>query len=78
MIEKMVNQINLSNNYRRRDMGDYTQRLKVLTETHRFLNKQVDKLEKTGNFKDEELAQMKKQRLNLKDQIDRLQKVNAE
>lgn len=58
-------------------MADYTQRLKVLKETHRFLNKQVDTLEKTGNFKDEELAQMKKQRLKLKDQIDRLQKVNA-
>ena len=58
-------------------MGDYTKRLKWLKETHKFLNKQVDTMEKSGNFKDEELSEMKKKRLKLKDQIERLEKEHA-
>ena len=48
-------------------MGDYTKRLQWLKETHKFLNKQVDTMEKSGNFKDEELSEMKKKRLKLND-----------
>ena len=58
-------------------MGDYTKRLKWLKETHKFLNKQVDTMEKSGNFKDEELSEMKKKRLKLKDQIESLEKEHA-
>jgi len=55
-------------------MSDYTKRLLWLKESHKFLNTQVDKMEKTGNFKDEELSEMKKKRLKLKDQIERIEK----
>ena len=58
-------------------MGDYTKRLQWLKETHKFLNKQVDTMEKSGNFKDEELSEMKKKRLTLKDQIESLEKEHA-
>lgn len=55
-------------------MSDYTKRLHWLKETHKFLNKQVDTMEKTGNFKDEELMEMKKKRLKMKDEIERIEK----
>ena len=35
-------------------------------------------MEKTGRFADEEISEMKRSRLKMKDQIDRLEKVNAE
>ena len=77
MIEKMENWINLNNNYRRRDMGDYTQRLKWLKETHQYLNKKIDTMEKTGKFTDEEISEMKRDRLKMKDEIERLDKEHA-
>ena len=58
-------------------MGDYTKRLQWLKETHRFLYKKVDVMEKIGNFKDEELNEMKKKRLKLKDQIKSMEKEHA-
>ena len=58
-------------------MSDYTKRLHWLKETHRFLNKKVDVMEKIGNFKDEELNEMKKKRLKLKDQIKSMEKEHA-
>ena len=77
MIEKMVNWTNWRNNYRRLDMGDYTQRLKWLRETHAFLNKKIDTMEKTGKFTDEEISEMKRDRLKMKDEIERLEKEHA-
>ena len=77
MIEKMENWINLNNNYRRRDMGDYTQRLKWLKETHQYLNKKIDTMEKTGKFADEQISEMKRDRLRMKDEIERLEKEHA-
>ena len=77
MIEKMENWINLKNNYRRRDMGDYTQRLKWLRETHQYLNKKIDTMEKTGKFSDEQISEMKRDRLKMKDEIERLEKEHA-
>ena len=77
MIEKMENWTNSKNNYRRRDMGDYTQRLKWLRETHQYLNKKIDTMEKTGKFKDEEISEMKRDRLKMKDEIEKLEKEHA-
>ncbi len=48
--------------------------IKVLEERHRTLNKTIDSLEKTGNFSDFKIEVMKKQRLNLKDQIEHYKK----
>jgi len=77
MIEKMENWTNSNNNYRRHSMGDYTQRLKWLRETHQYLNKKIDTMEKTGKFKDEEISEMKRDRLKMKDEIERLEKEHA-
>ena len=77
MTEKMENWTNSKNNYRRRDMGDYTQRLKWLKETHQYLNKKIDTMEKTGKFTDEEISEMKRDRLKMKDEIERLEKEHA-
>ena len=77
MIEKMENWTNSNNNYRRRDMGDYTQRPKWLRETHQYLNKKIDTMEKTGKFTDEEISEMKKDRLKMKDEIEKLEKEHA-
>ena len=77
MIEKMENWTNSKNNYRRRDMGDYTQRLKFLRETHQYLNKKIDTMEKTGKFSDEQISEMKRDRLKMKDEIERLEKEHA-
>lgn len=78
MIEKMENWTNSKNNYRRRDMGDYTQRLKWLRETHSYLNKKIDTMEKTGKFTDPEIAEMKRDRLKMKDEIEKLEKEHVE
>ena len=77
MIEKMENWTNSKNNYRRRDMGDYTQRLKWLRETHQYLNKKIDTMEKTGKFSDEQISEMKRDRLKMKDEIERIEKEHA-
>jgi uncharacterized protein YdcH (DUF465 family) len=50
----------------------YENRIKTLTETHRLLDNQIDQMEKTGNFTDEKLSELKKQRLLYKDEIARL------
>lgn len=48
--------------------------VKVLEERHRTLNKTIDSLEKNGNFSDFKIEVMKKQRLQLKDQIEHYKK----
>lgn len=47
----------------------YENRIKHLEESHRVLNKRIDEMERTGNFKDSEIEDLKKQRLHLKDEI---------
>ena len=47
----------------------YETRIKHLETMHETLNKQIDGMEKTGRFNDATLAQLKKQRLSLKDQL---------
>jgi uncharacterized protein YdcH (DUF465 family) len=49
-------------------------KLKFLIESHKNLNIKIDKMEKSNHFKDEELVELKKQRLFLKDQIEQLEK----
>ncbi len=56
----------------------YENRIKHLTETHRLIDKQIEQLERSGNFKDEALAEMKKKRLQYKDEISRLTKLQWE
>ncbi len=56
----------------------YESRIKHLEESHRLLDKQISDLEKSGNFKDEVLAEMKKRKLQFKDEISRLIKLQWE
>lgn len=56
----------------------YESRIKHLEESHRLLDKQISDLEKSGNFKDEVLAEMKKRKLQYKDEISRLTKLQWE
>ena len=48
--------------------------IKVLEDKHKSLNKTIDNLEKLGNFSDFQIEVMKKQRLQLKDQIEHYKK----
>jgi len=56
----------------------YEGRIKHLEESHRLLDKQISDLERTGNYTDEALSNMKKQKLLLKDEIARLVKLQWE
>jgi uncharacterized protein YdcH (DUF465 family) len=56
----------------------YENRIKHLTETHRLLDKQISDFEKSGNFQDENLSELKKKRLQFKDEIARLTKLQWE
>ena len=47
-------------------------RIKHLEHAHHVLDKRIDGLEKTGVFDDVEMADLKKQRLQLKTQIVKL------
>jgi hypothetical protein len=47
-------------------------RIRHLEQMHAILDKQIDGLESTGAFHDETLSQMKKRRLQIRDQIERL------
>lgn len=49
-------------------------KVKFLKESHKNLNIKIDKMEKSNYFKDEELIELKKQKLFLKDQIEQLEK----
>ena len=77
MIEKMKHWTNWRPNYKEASMGDYTKRLEWLRETHKHLNKKIDTMEKTGHFGDEQISEMKRDRLRLKDEIERLEKEHA-
>jgi len=56
----------------------YENRIKHLEDMHQTLDKQIDGMEKTGKFNDATLAQLKKQRLNLKDQLSELKRKQHE
>ena len=49
-------------------------RLRHLEQAHAALNKQIDGLEKTGRFDDAHLTELKRQKLQLRDQIEDLKR----
>lgn len=51
----------------------YENRLKHLKESHAMLNKKIDGMESTGVFEDNNIHDLKVQRLHLKEEIDKLQ-----
>ena len=53
----------------------YKTRIKHLEETHRVLDKQINQLLSTGVFEDIKIQEMKKQKLQLKDEIRRLNRL---
>lgn len=53
----------------------YENRIKHLKEMHRVLDDQIFKLERSGVYEDTKLHTMKKQKLELKDEIRRMEKL---
>lgn len=51
----------------------YEGRIKHLEQMHAVLDKQIDGMEKTGVFDDTQLHELKKQRLQIRDQLAELQ-----
>ena len=56
----------------------YETRIKHLEEMHRVLDNKIETLEKTGVFEDTKLQEMKKQKLQLKDELRRLNRLQWE
>jgi hypothetical protein len=52
----------------------YEARIKHLEEAHHSLDKRIKNMETTGVFDDEQLHELKKQKLKLKDDIETLKK----
>jgi len=52
----------------------FENRLRHLEEMHTILDRQIDGLESTGAFHDENLNTLKKRRLQIRDQIESLKK----
>ena len=52
----------------------FENRIRHLEEMHVVLDKQIDGLESTGAFHDDNLNQLKKRRLQIRDQIESLQR----
>lgn len=50
----------------------------MLTETHRLLDIQISELEKSGNFDDQKMSELKKKKLQFKDEIVRLNRLQWE
>ena len=53
----------------------YENRIKHLVELHHASDKHIDALERGGNFSDVDLNSLKKQRLQYKDAISRLERL---
>jgi hypothetical protein len=56
----------------------YENRIKHLEESHRILDKQIDGLEKTGAFDDLKMQNLKKQRLQFRDELAKLRRLQWE
>jgi len=56
----------------------YETRIKHLEEMHRVLDSKIETLEKTGIYEDTKLHEMKKQKLQIKDELRRLTKLQWE
>ena len=48
-----------------------------LVEQHKSLDKEIEKLEASGHYDDSHLRDLKKQKLHLKDEIDKLRQNKA-
>ena len=53
----------------------YENRIKHLEESHRVLDKQINQLLASGQFDDIKIQEMKKQKLQLRDEIRRLNRL---
>jgi uncharacterized protein YdcH (DUF465 family) len=47
----------------------YENRIKHLEKDHRTINDKIDMLERTGKFTDDQMQELKKQRLQLRDEL---------
>jgi len=56
----------------------YENRIRHLEQMHEALDKQIDGMEKTGKFDDAYLNNLKKQRLQLRDQLAELRRKQYE
>ena len=56
----------------------YENRIKHLEEMHRILDKKIDVMEKTGTFEDNQVHEMKKQRLLYRDELAKLRRLQHE
>lgn len=57
--------------FQRKETTVYRSRIQTLEESHRVLDKQITE----GNYTDEQISEMKKRKLMLKDEIARLTKL---
>ena len=57
--------------FQRKETIVYRSRIQTLEESHRLLDKQITE----GNYTDEQISEMKKRKLMLKDEIARLTKL---
>lgn len=55
----------------------YENRIKHLKESHHVLDKRIDTMEKDGHFTDPELVRLKKERLKFKDEIAKMEALQA-
>lgn len=56
----------------------YENRIRHLEETHRILDNEIFKLEKSGSYSDEHLQHLKKKKLHLKDEIAKMKRIQQE
>ena len=52
-------------------------RIRHLEQQHQTLDKQIDSMEKTGKFDDMDLQYLKKKRLQIRDELNDLEKKKA-
>lgn len=55
---------------------NWQDRIAYLEETQRTLNKKINEIEKVGSYGNENIHDLKKKRLSLKDEISKLQKLH--
>ena len=56
----------------------YENRIKHLEHVHEMLDKKIDVMEKTGVFEDNNIHELKKQRLQIRDQLSELRRKQHE
>ena len=64
--------------YQKKETIVYKSRIQTLEETHRILDSQITDLLTSGNYTDEQLGEMKRKKLMLKDEIRRLERLQWE